>query len=337
MGCKKIAFFNNKGGVGKTTLLFNLGCALEKLEKRILFVDLDPQCNLTANICGTDEIESIWDKKQSIFYCIKPLITGTGDIDTNSTHKTYKKEEKNIWLMPGDIFLSDFEETLSNAWTQALAGREIGFRITSSLFRLIDKIASANNIDYVFIDVGPNLGSLNRSVMLSCDYYLIPLVPDLFSLRGLQNIGTVFKRWIAEWGDAVERFRKQKEGSLDFPLQKGEPVFAGYINQQFNIYRKKATKAWGHWSDKVDPSVKQYVIDKLKSIKPELVKDLNDGSYKLGDFKSYHSLVPKSQEKKKAIFDLGRSDGIIGQHIENARMCGENFKELAEKLDRNLN
>ena len=69
--------------------------------------------------------------------------------------------------MPGDILLSDFEETLSNAWTNALAGREIGFRITSSLFRLINKIAESNRIDYAFIDVGPNLGSLNRSIMLS--------------------------------------------------------------------------------------------------------------------------------------------------------------------------
>ena len=163
------------------------------------------------------------------------------------------------------------------------------------------------------------------------------MVPDLFSLRGLQNLGTVFKRWIEEWEGAVDRFRKQKEESLDFPLQKGEPVFTGYINQQFNIYRRTETRAWRHWSSKVDPSIKKFVVDKLTGVNPDLVKDLNDGSYKLGVFKNCHSLVPMSQQKKKAIFDLKSSDGIIGQHIENAKVCGEDFKELAERLDRNLN
>lgn len=56
---KIISLFNNKGGVGKSTLSYHLGCALGELGKKVLFVDLDPQCNLTINAMMENELEQI--------------------------------------------------------------------------------------------------------------------------------------------------------------------------------------------------------------------------------------------------------------------------------------
>lgn len=331
---KKIVFFNNKGGVGKTTLLYHLGYALQERGKKILFVDLDPQCNLTASICQDDEIEDFWQRKESVYHSIEPLIKGTGDV---KVCRPYKDKDKNVWLLIGDILLSDFEETLSQGWIDVLGSRDRGFLVTSALFRLIEETASANKIDYAFIDVGPNLGSLNRAVLLSCDNYLIPLIPDLFSLRGLQNMGDTFKRWMDEWKEAVKRFKEKKEESLDFPIQDGTPVFTGYTGQQFNIYRRERTKAWSFWKDKIPLYIKKYIVDKVKGYDGELVRDLNSGSYHLGDFRNYHSLIPKSQEKRKPVFYLGPKDGVLGQHTKTVDECKVAFEELAEKLDENLN
>ena len=330
---KKIVFFNNKGGVGKTTLLYHLGYALEKKGKNILFVDLDPQCNLTASICQDNEIEGFWQSKESVYHSVEPLIKGTGDI---KNFEPYKDKDKNVWLLVGDVLLSDFEETLSQGWIDVLGSRERGFIVTSALFRLIEGSASANNIDYAFIDVGPNLGSLNRAVLLSCDNYLIPLIPDLYSLRGLQNMGETFKRWMDEWKEAVKRFKDKKRESLSFSIQNGTPVFTGHIVQQFNIYRREETRAWSFWKDKIPDHIKKHIVDKVKGDNGELVQDLNSGSYFLGNFRNYHSLIPKSQEKRKPIFYLDTRDDVRGQHIQAVKECGLAFEKLADKLDKNL-
>lgn len=328
---KKIVLFNNKGGVGKTTFLFHLGYALEKLGKKILFVDLDPQCNLSSSICTDDEITRIWDTQNSIYHAVEPLIIGTGDIKTIKPHIV---NNRNIKLIVGDLRLSEYEELLSTAWVESLAGNEIGFRRMSSILRIIENMSASNEIDYVLIDIGPNLGSLNRCVLLSCDYFLVPLVPDLFSFRGLENIGTTFKKWIGDWEGASDRFKKQNK-TLSFPIQNGMPKFAGYINQQFNIYRGKETKAWKFWTDKVPEKIQKNIIDKLKEINPDLIIDLNEGSHKLGNFKSYHSLAPLSQKKRKPIFELDSKD-VVGVHKSNAENCGDEFSEFAKKIIRNL-
>lgn len=328
---KKIVLFNNKGGVGKTTFLFHLGYALEKLGKKILFVDLDPQCNLSSSICTDDEINDVWNKRNSVYHAVEPLIKGTGDIDDI---KPYIVQNRNIRLIVGDLRLSEYEELLSTAWIESLAGNEIGFRRTSAILRIIEKLSNANEIDYVLMDIGPNLGSLNRCVLLSCDYFLVPLVPDLFSFRGLENIGVTFIKWINDWNGASTRFKENNE-TLTFKIQDGTPVFAGYINQQFNIYRGKETKAWKYWTGRVPEQIEENIVKKLQKINDDLVIDLNDGSHKLGDFKSYHSLAPLSQKHKKPIFEL-EGDEVIGIHKTSAIKCGEDFKELAEKIIRNI-
>ena len=60
---KIISLFNNKGGVGKSTLSYHLGCALGVMGKRVLFVDLDPQCNLTISAMFEEELEEIWKEE----------------------------------------------------------------------------------------------------------------------------------------------------------------------------------------------------------------------------------------------------------------------------------
>ena len=326
---KQIVLFNNKGGVGKTTFLMHLGYALEKSGKRILFVDADPQCNLTTYICDETQIENFWNSNNSIYSIVKPLISATGDI---AEMHPYQKPGRNIWLLPGDLALSEFEESLSSAWVNVLAGREAGFRITSAFYRAIKTWSDANKIDFVLIDVGPNLGSLNRTILLGCDFFIVPLVPDLFSLRGLENIGRTFVTWIKDWQSAINRF----SGVKSFIVQEGKPTFAGYLCQQFNIYRRRETVSWQIWTEKVPDAVNKNIIQKLREIDHTLVRDLNNGSFKIGDMRNYHSLAPKSQTYQKPIFELTSSDGIVGNHASIVQECKDEFDKLADIIIRNL-
>lgn len=314
---KKLVFFNNKGGVGKTTLVQHLGYALEKQGKKILFIDADPQCNLTSYICTEQQIDAFWRGRESIYNVVEPLTGGAGDIDTNIT--PYKVPGRNIWLLPGDVALSDFEQYLSERWVDVLAGREVGFRITSAIFRWIENASKSNKVDYVLIDVGPNLGALNRAVLLGCDYFIVPMIPDLFSLRGLANMGKSFKKWMEEWQGAASRFPTPRK----FEIQAGKPAFAGYVTGRFNIYRDRKTVAWKNWDLQIPERIKTDIIDKLKAYNPSLVVNLNGGDFQIADIKNYQSLVPLSQSRLKPIFELTSSDGARGNHLNSVKTCAK--------------
>ncbi|EPE2651013.1 ParA family protein [Vibrio fluvialis] len=316
---KKVAFFNNKGGVGKTTFSFHIGLMLENIGKRILFVDLDPQCNLTAHILKHEEIDNAWsDEGQSIYNAVQPIIAASGDYEQ---FDPIKIGDRNVWLYAGDLLLSDYEGLLSEAWTQVLAGQERGFRASSAITRLTNRAAQELDIDYVILDVGPNFGALNRVALLDCDNIFVPMVPDLFSLRGSQNLGRVLSDWIRIYSSALER-----AGTLDFDVPPGNPKFSGYVLQQFNKYRNRKTKAWDRWGEQVPDYINRYVVKPLG----ENVLELDD--YMLGEFKNYHSLIPMAQDSQKPIFELTSRDGVVGGHNEYVRNCEQEFRELADRF-----
>lgn len=317
---KKIAFFNNKGGVGKTTFAFHMGYMLEKLKKRVLFVDLDPQCNLTAHILNDEEIDHVWSNNgSSIYDAVEPIISGSGDVH----HFPPKKiDNRNVWLYAGDLLLSDYEGLLSEAWTQVLAGQERGYRASSAITRLVNRASNDLNIDYVIFDVGPNFGALNRAVLLDCDNIFVPMVPDLFSLRGSQNLGRVLSEWIRLYADALRR-----TGGLQFDVPHGQPKFSGYVLQQFNNYRSRKTKAWDRWGQQVPEYINKYVITPLGGTNVLALAD-----YQLGEFKNYHSLIPMAQDAQKPIYELTSQDGVVGGHHEYVRNCNREFQVLAEKF-----
>ncbi len=324
---KTIVFFNNKGGVGKTTFTFHLGYALERIGKKVLFADLDPQCNLTAHICSDNIIDEAWSEDgNSLYKAIEPIVTGAGDA---KVIEPYKVKDRNIWIFIGDLLLSDFEGELSNAWTQILAGQERGFRVTSSLLRIIKDFGHKNDIDYILVDLGPNLGSLNRAILLGCDNFIIPMIPDLFSLRGSQNIGRVFADWIESYNYSKERIRAK----IDFDLPDGTPKFSGYILQQFNVYRQRKAKAYQNWGNQIPEYIQRYVIDPLtKETFEYLDLVLNIEDYKIADFKNYHSLIPLAQEAQKPVFELNSKDGVIGGHYQYVDSCNTEFEIIANKF-----
>ena len=151
---KNVVFFNNKGGVGKTTFTYHLGFALERMGKKVLFVDADPQCNLSSHLCDDAIISQEWGTNgNSIYKAVEPIVLGSGDI---KPVRPYKIENRNIWIFVGDLLLSDFETELTNAWTQLLAGQERGFRVTSAIYRVVMNFCREQEIDYVLFDIGPN-------------------------------------------------------------------------------------------------------------------------------------------------------------------------------------
>lgn len=212
-----ISIFNNKGGVGKTTYLYHMANLLADHGKKVLMVDCDSQCNLTAYAIDDTKIKQAWSASgNSIYKVIEPIATGTGD---------YRKRQvtdlgNNLYIVPGDIDLSVFEDRLGDTWSSA-ATQEISLRTQIAIFRYVTYAAKKIEADFVFYDLGPNLGALNRSVLGGCDYFITPLSPDLFSIKGTQNLGNKFVVWNDEWKSILNRW---KDSTIDH-LPKAAPNF----------------------------------------------------------------------------------------------------------------
>ena len=111
-----VSIFNNKGGVGKTTFLFHIAHRLADEGRFVLMVDCDSQCNLTAYALTDAAIERAWaEDGNSIYRMIEPVARTIGDIRNRAPSKLADR----LFLLPGDLLLSDFEDRLGDTWNSA--------------------------------------------------------------------------------------------------------------------------------------------------------------------------------------------------------------------------
>ncbi len=323
MSTTAIAFFNLKGRVGKTSLVYHLSWMYAELGRRVVAADLDPQANLTAAFLDEDRLEELWaDDSQpyTIFGGVQPLIEGTGDV-TDAPYLEHVVDE--LALLVGDLALSGFEDELSDVWPKCLDRNKRAFRVMSAFWRIMQAAATTHQADLILIDLGPNLGAINRAALIAADYVVIPLSPDLFSLQGLRNLGPTLKRWRKEWSDRLDR-----KPNIKLELPKGHMKPAGYIVLQHSERLNRPVKAYGRWIARI-PEV--YRTDVLAEPWPGNITVAND-PHNLALLKHYHSLIPMAQEARKPIFHLKPADGAIGAHFNAVKGAYRDFETLAEAI-----
>lgn len=329
MSTPVVAFFNNKGGVGKTSLVYHLAWMYADLGIRVVAADLDPQANLTSAFLDDDRLEALWpegDHPDTIFGCIQPLLQGTGDI--THPHLENAMTQLSLFgdpidLLVGDLLLSTFEDELSDVWPKCLDGNQRAFRVMSALWRVIQEAATMHHADLVLMDLGPNLGSINRAALIAADYIVVPLSPDIFSLQGLRNLGPTLRRWRGEWH---ERLKQRTATGLQLPPGNMHPV--GYIVLQHTVRLDRPVKAYDRWIARIPQEYQSFVLDKKTNTTLSVAND----SECLALLKNYRSLMPLAQEAHKPMFYLKPADGAIGSHLQAVQSAYKDFKQLAEKI-----
>ncbi len=275
---KIISLFNNKGGVGKSTLGFHLGFALNELGYKTLMIDLDPQCNLT--ICGieTEELHSIWEAEdayiedfeksyknnsdiikspRSIHFLLKPTEDGISDIEILPPTV---KLDKNLHLIPGRLSIHRFENKIAERWSGAYQGDNLAIRTITRIRELCNLYNEKYNYDFIIIDTSPSLGILNKTIISTVDGFFIPAQPDMFSLYGIRNIGNSLDNWQKEFQTIYSLISLDKRNK--FPQE-----FVQFLG--FTIYnaKKYATEnnefdlAQAHYSyvKKIPGTIKEYI------------------------------------------------------------------------------
>ena len=311
---KTLVLFNNKGGVGKTTLVYHLAHMLARTGYRTLAVDLDPQANLTSAFFDEERLEEIWeDGKESVLAAIQPRLAGTGDIVPASTIEVQER----LFVIAGDLGLGRFEDKLSLSWPQGFRNDESALRDTTAFFRIVHEAGATTSADIAVIDVGPNLGAINRAALLSADYLLVPLAADLFSLQGLRNLGPVIRQWRREWQNVLGL------ASAPFDMPKGNLEPVGYVVQQHAVRLDRPAKHFAKWMERIPAVYRDTVIGKPASTIPEPDPEC------LARLRNYRSLMPMAQDARKPMFDLRAADGAIGSHAALAQTCYRDFENLA--------
>jgi chromosome partitioning protein len=330
-----VALFNNKGGVGKTTLTYHLAHMLQRLGHRVLAVDLDPQANLTAQFLPEDAIASLWNEapvwpepgkstwlmeavkenKGTIATAVEPIRQELGDISPLSPLEI----TDGLWLVPGDLELSRFEDKLSESWSKCFNGHEPSLRATTAFHRIIENARASVDAELVLIDVGPNLGAINRAALLSADTVLTPMAADLFSLRGLHNLGPTLREWRSAWQGSV---LPRVPDSIVAPRGAMKPL--GYVIMQPIMRLDRPVQAYRRWLDRIPAAYTSAVVGDRGAEA--------DNSYEIATLKNYQSLMPLAHDARKPMFDLRSADGAIGSTQTYVQKCYQDFQALARTL-----
>lgn len=285
----RITIFNHKGGVGKTTLTVNVASALAALGKRVMLVDSDPQCNVTSYLVEDSVVDDLLDKSDTdegatVWSALKPIAEATGDV------RTVRPIEltNNLYLVPGDIRLAEFEQELTSLWGECFQRKMKGFRGTTALSYLVDELSTAYKIDFVFYDSGPNIGALNRAILLDCDYFAIPAACDLFSIRAMKTLGHTLADWIRSWRTILNL---APDGIYLLP---GKPKLLGYIPQRFRVYAGRPSSEFAKFLPQLERHVFSDVVAVLRELDQALVPT-DTSRLKLAEIKDFSSLATASQ------------------------------------------
>jgi cellulose biosynthesis protein BcsQ len=337
---KSLVFFNNKGGVGKTTLAANVAAYLNMhLQRRVLLIDADPQCNATQSILSDELCEKIYlsdrPRHQTLHSYLKPLDQGEPSINSSISPILASTNRFNTDIIPGHPNMSVVEDRLSAAWTGLQGADTAGYRITNWCTQLLQPLQ--DRYDLIIFDVGPSLGALNRSIILASDYIVTPFGCDIFSLLGINNISRWIKYWDRQYCRAIESFQEDKPDELDrYPGVKDTAQhfrFAGYSVQQYIVRKfKTGTRAVAAY-DRIMKKIPDTVEETLAFLTPP---GTETEQLKLGDIPFVYSLAPLAQTAKAPIHALGKGDRLVGSQYQQVSSYGDLMQDLCDRLVRNV-
>jgi cellulose biosynthesis protein BcsQ len=325
---KKLIFCNNKGGVGKTTLAFN--CAVEFAKKgyKTALIDLDPQCNLSRLALGNKLYEEnlFSSSEKDIYDVLRGVVEGGSDIDTGVDFLPLNIQ-KDLYLLKGSLNLSLYENILISAYGSAAAGDRIGYFQTSAIDRFLRIKGLSDEIDIFVIDTSPNLGLLNRIIFLGGEYFIVPMMPDAFSVQGIENLGSVLEKWKENWKVTAKALSGETESKY---VLSGDDLFIGYVINSYNIYGKQPIKQHRNWIDEIPQKVKKYLSE--KHCRNGLVEKSWTNSLQI--IQDYGQLPALCQENSQAIFNLDPEEVVKLKKgtRENVEKAIKEFDHLSENI-----
>ncbi|WP_196801204.1 ParA family protein [Thioalkalivibrio sp. AKL19] len=341
---KKIAFFNHKGGVSKTTNVFHFGWMLAEQGYKVLLVDADPQCNLTGLILSSgsfDRFEQHYlDRPDcNLKSALSPVFDGALSPLTAAPNLEIESRD-GLYLLPGHLALSEYEITLTLA--HELSGSVHALKnVPGAAAHLLDITADAVGADYVLIDLNPSLSSINQNLFLSSDGFIIPNSPDYFSQMAIHSLARVLPMW-SSWLDRAVGHPALQDAS--YTLSARKPKFLGTVVQNFRLRGGDPTKGFQDQINRLFRVIDETLMPALSQ--SELAFSLERYSEVLGERSSgfclglvpdFNSLVTTSHIGSTPVFALSDEQiGSVGSVLSQNREKRGDFHDIYEKAVRQV-
>ncbi|GGM95922.1 AAA family ATPase [Shewanella xiamenensis] len=350
---KVISVFNNKGGVGKTTLTYHIAHALAEMGKKVLVIDADPQCNLTIysldqeyihNLwaaedqfidegyesskkkCSVDEYEKITSTPRSLHFLLKPTEEGTGDHELLPPPAILTE---NLDIIPGRLTLHLYEEKVASRWTDIYRGEPLAIRTITRIRTLAEKYAEIYGYEYVIIDTSPSLGSLNKVIISTVDGFFVPASPDLFSLYGIKNIGKALAAWKDEFSIIYKLISEEKRHV--FP--ENFVTFLGYTiynAKKYAGYKNKWDLAHAHlnYANQIPATIEENI---QKDMRSHLTDELMASPIGETSVMHTHNTFPSmAQHYNKPMWKVPDLDNIEKEHQNTLRGAGNKYRQTKD-------
>lgn len=299
--------------------------------KRVLVVDLDPQCNATQLLLSDEQWDDIFsdgtakDDKRTVLHALRNI--RRGDSGVASDYEVVHSERFKVDVLAGHPSLALMEDTFSSSWEAFIAGDLGGARRTHWLSQLVK---AATTYDLVILDAGPSLGALNRTVVVGTDYFVTPTAADMFSLFAIDNIGEWIRTWTRKYLIGLAGVKEEFGSEVDdlIPDSLGlEATYLGYTIQQYVTKamrggERRKLNAYDRYKKQIPAKARN-----LSKIAPGAVEDLS-----LGLVPHMFAMVPLAQACHAPISALLPQDGLRGAQISQQANYREQLRDIGQKL-----
>jgi cellulose biosynthesis protein BcsQ len=354
---KIISVFNNKGGVGKSTICWNLAHALGEQGKKTLLIDFDPQCNLSIAMLGeVIFVETLPTQNlpygTTIRSFLQRFLQNTGGEEVFLYKGQYTNQ--NVDLIAGDFWLNIYADSL-NVGNDLLMGSGLSRYVALQKIVASAEANAGLHYDFVIVDLPPSFGALVRAAFYSSDYYIVPCTSDNFSVYCVGLIGQMVPAFIADWNIGLSRFKSTNPHFNAFDLL-GRPVFAGWIFNGFDTARRRRTSA------EIDAGVQLGEKEMIQAdrtmhsrvataVADDLVASLRRAitsynpvaaglpdNFRIGDIEDANVLIQNSLWLNVPLSDLHRHEQVVTlrdrrkwaeNQVEQIQLFGRKFGEAA--------
>lgn len=318
---KKIAIFNHKGGVCKTTTAFNIGWRLARVGKKVLLVDADSQCNLTQYALGAEAFNAFYENgnKNNINDAIQPAFKAQPRL-IEAVDCMSLRRNPNLLLLPGHLYLSSNDISLGMSF-QISESLGVLKNLPGCFNYLFDKIAEKYSVDYIIIDMNPSLSAINQDLLVTSDYFIVPTSPDIFSYMSIKSLAKFLPNWESWAKKARPAF-----ADADYPLSMTTPKFLGYTINDFNLSDGKPTRAFAKLMDGISDVINSELVpnmakegmlledkkyDEAFALNQKIEKLRNNNKYCIAEISNFNKLIAISNEKSIPIYEL--SERYLGE------------------------
>lgn len=338
---KRLVFFNHKGGVSKTTSAYNIAWMMAQKHK-VLLVDADPQCNLTALILRDDFDQYYFDaktKEQNIKDGVAPAFSGR-PVPIQAVECRTAKRANDLYLLAGHANLSEYDAALTFAQTANNALTTLQ-NLPGAFAALLSLTEQKYGIQYTIIDLNPGMSAINQNLFLISDAFVVPTNPDPFSIMALATLESVLPRWVAWKNAAIPLF-----AGAAYPLPPSTPKFIGTLIQRFNIRNGRAAKPYRENIGEIQWKVKNEFVPSLRASGMTLTdQQYGNGfvlsGYCLSEIPDFQGLLPKAHDAGVPVFairdnEIREAGNVLAGMKEKREMFYKQFEQLSISIEQKL-